>query len=89
MKNEREKRSAGGEPAFDVFKFYSAFCFVGNWICARMTAGNITHAADVFPDAHLLVRMIAPAMTANTLSRLSRMVTTVGLESFCARICSV
>ena len=34
-------------------------------------------------------RMIAPAMTANTLSKLSRMVTTVGLESFCARICSV
>ena len=34
-------------------------------------------------------RMMAPAMTANTLSRLSRMVTTVGLESFWARICSV
>ena len=35
------------------------------------------------------LRMMAPAMTANTLSRLSRMVTTVGLEPFCARICRV
>ena len=34
-------------------------------------------------------RMIAPEMTANTLSRLSRIVTTVGLEPFCASICRV
>ena len=68
---------------------YSAFFFTGNWICARITAANITPQPMYSRTDICCLRMMAPAMTANTLSRLSRMVTTVGLEPFCARICRV
>ena len=61
----------------------------GIGICASSTAMNIS-TQPIYSRADMdWCRTIAPAMTANTLSRLSRIVTPVGFESFCARICSV